>query len=158
MKKTYADECLERAEKATKGPWEYDSGNGEVETVPHRIAICDRAGNLEREQDVEYRYGDHIPEEALELLKTDNYDDLEFIAKARTDVPELARRLKLAVNDLRFFASHTGHVVRCKYGPDQCEPCFVAEQLDILADKLEAPTQPKETDPAQPDDAWLTRP
>ncbi len=51
--KTYADQCLERAEKATKGPW--------------------KAG-----------HSYHFEKNA------------EFIAHSRTDVPELARRLKKA--------------------------------------------------------------
>jgi hypothetical protein len=105
-KKTYADECLERAEKATIGPWIYDLGNGEVETSEHRVTICNRAGNLERKQDVEHRYGDEIPLEVIKLLQADNNDDMEFIAHARTDVPELARRLNEAIRLLKQLNCH----------------------------------------------------
>lgn len=59
--KTYADECLERAEKATEGPWK--SG-------------------------VTYHHEQNA----------------KFIAHARTDVPELARRLKKACETIRELA------------------------------------------------------
>lgn len=69
MTKTYPDESLERAEKATEGPWE---------------ASCDTVS---------------VPDQVI--CYTHNNDE-EFIAHARTDVPELARRLKRACDFLRF--------------------------------------------------------
>lgn len=74
MKKTYADQCLERAEKATEGPWEclpYGDGTNFL-----KWQVKD--SNY-------YRAATAIGRETA-----------EFIAHARTDVPELARRLKEA--------------------------------------------------------------
>ena len=80
MKKTYADECLERAEEATGGPWsEYQYGvcsEKVYNSVNERLNIC----------------GEVKPRDA------------EFIAHSRTDVVELARKLKKACDRLRFAA------------------------------------------------------
>lgn len=84
MTKSYAETCLERAEQATEGPWRDDAGNWEVE-CKHRNTIA--------AFDLSYARPD---------LKTcvcmyshdhgDNgWNDMKFIADARTDVPELAR-------------------------------------------------------------------
>lgn len=74
-KKTYADECIERAVKATEGPWEYildenwiDSNSG--------LVVNPSCGNLDK--------GHRIT-------------NGEFIAHSRVDVPELARRLKVSI-------------------------------------------------------------
>lgn len=73
--KTYADECLERAEGAAEGPW--------------RVTP--------------YEYGFRILEVngCSDWLKLIYEGDAEFIAHARTDVPELSRRLKHACMVLR---------------------------------------------------------
>lgn len=80
INKTYADECLERAGKATEGPWSwYRESVLSSKVSPSCVLSTDGYNN--------------------------NYDaesgDREFIAHARTDVPELARRLKLAIEILK---------------------------------------------------------
>jgi hypothetical protein len=77
MKKTYADICLERAEKATEEPW----------LVKHHRSF----GNLFRLDN---------PQTANQFVS--QYEpNREFIAHSRTDVPELSRRLKKACEALR---------------------------------------------------------
>lgn len=77
----YIDECLARAEKATEGPWIGD----EFEMCAPKAPVV-IPGNIR-------------------LVWADDYYmnewDAEFIAQARTDVPELARRLKKAITLLR---------------------------------------------------------
>jgi hypothetical protein len=81
---TYANKCLERAEKATKGPWSF------------------------RGWTVNAIYDD----DAFPLQVNTEFEsakqDAEFIAHARTDVPELARRLKKACESLRGIGLATG--------------------------------------------------
>lgn len=93
MKKTYADECLERAEKATEGPWE---------------SSCDNVATSD-----------------FHICATYNNDE-EFIAHARTDVPELAKRLKIALKELR----------RAAYAIDNED---YASQFTSIVHELEAP-------------------
>lgn len=81
--KTYIDECLERAEKATEGPWEamFTFGSSDLPAAvegPNRTLIV------------------RIDEACSEQPS----DDIRFIARARMDVPELARRLKKAIEAL----------------------------------------------------------
>jgi hypothetical protein len=86
MKKTYADICIERADKASKEPWkQYQNGD-----APWPDGIQDRDGNEVIGSTISY-------EQTGVYLK----ENAEFIAKARSDVPELARRLKRAVNYMR---------------------------------------------------------
>lgn len=90
--KSYADICLERASRSTEGPWKYDYGNWEVEcdnfeSDSYRDEVCS-VGSVR----------DGINGRTNPINPT---DDAEFIAHARTDVPELARRLKWACNYLR---------------------------------------------------------
>lgn len=82
-KKSYADQCLDRAEKATPGPWvryHYAAWDGIEDS--RRLDICCFSSS-------DWEADDHIP------------SNIEFIINARTDVPELARRLKLACEYLR---------------------------------------------------------
>lgn len=76
-KVSFADICIERAEKATQGPWvsEWDS-----------LAIKN------------VRASDQT------IIHSGFPTNSDFVANARTDVPELARRLKLAVKCLRQWA------------------------------------------------------
>ena len=99
MKKTYADECLERAEKATEGPWTATS-DWEAWAVASLNAHTDVVGTLSRAYRIPSRK--HL---GCELR------DADFIANARTDVPELARRLKRAI-DLLYGGSCE---LECKY-------------------------------------------
>ncbi len=77
--KTYADECLERAEKANKWPPIVSSYNAEKE------------------------YDHYIPE-ILTGYESDykHLADAEFIAHSRTDVPELARRLNRLIKEVKY--------------------------------------------------------
>lgn len=100
--KTYADECLERSEKATSGPWE-QIGGGAVST---RITT---------------------PDEVITVRNTNKpFEDGQFIASARTDVPELAKRLNRAITALK-------------------EAAFLLDNdnLLMLADELDEPLEKK---------------
>lgn len=80
MTKPYADTCLERADKATEGPWSTLEEENEV----HAIKFVDNGGD------------------PLHIAQWINEpENAEFIAYARTDVPELAKRLKRALEALR---------------------------------------------------------
>lgn len=85
MTKSYADECLERAKKATEGPWSTLEEGDEV----HAISFVEACGDPL-----------HI------ALSTHTEYDADFISHARTDVPELARRLKRACETLRGYDIH----------------------------------------------------
>lgn len=84
--KSYIDECLERAEKATLGPWVGD----EFEMVATKAPVLIK-GNKR-------------------LVWADDYHmnewDAEFIKHARTDVPELCNRLKTAIEELKNVRVH----------------------------------------------------
>jgi hypothetical protein len=92
---TYADECLERAGKATEGKWE---PNNEKLFIEGYATLEEQKNNI------------------------------EFIAHARTDVPELARRLKLSIQIIRQVANENPEL---------------SVGLYILADELEAPLEGK---------------
>ena len=85
MKKTFADICLERAEKATVGPWTHSSTCHQVNHVysEHQgFIVSDLVGSIAKIRSGRY-----------EFQKLNG----EFIAHARTDVPELARRLNKSI-------------------------------------------------------------
>ncbi len=82
MNKTYADNCLERAEKATKGPWHIGHIN---EDFSYFMDVDSPEGRI-----------------AEEVHDTEAY----FIVAARTSVPELARRLKRACSIIRHQGVH----------------------------------------------------
>ena len=102
---SYIDDILERASRATPGPWRNDCGNGQVETEDARIEICNRVGNSARKEDVAYRFGVEVPNDVASLLSFDNEDDMDFIAAARTDVVVLANRLRTALTILSKIAA-----------------------------------------------------
>lgn len=84
----YIEECLDRAEKATEGPWEAQVSlsiqtEKEMEKKRNRVASV-------RGITVWGKYS------AISCK-----DEAEFIAHSRTDVPELCRRLKKACEWLR---------------------------------------------------------
>ena len=90
--KTYADLCLERALKATEGPWKTykcSYSNGEACGI-------DPLGGF-----------DYSMDECHHPLSTENAD---FMSNARTDVPELARRLKIACEELKFVHLYYAHI------------------------------------------------
>lgn len=116
MKKTYADECLERAERATKEPW--IKWKGHYEIVAGKVTENTR-GCLR---------GKYKPICEMDDLGTNKMNNTKFIAHARTDVPELARRLKKACQILRDIHPHFS---------------FASKTMNDLADELEAPLNPK---------------
>ncbi len=76
--KTYAQICLDRADKATPGPWEAPE-----DIFP--LIYCDNfQGAIAAGYDTE--------------------ENRQFIAHSRTDVVELAKRLEKAIVALRFYA------------------------------------------------------
>ncbi len=95
-KKTYADICLERAERATEGPWDVTSDLPSW-AVASLKAQTDVVGTLNRAYRIPFRKN-----LGCEL------NDAEFIAHARTDVPELARRLTEACRILRLTSHNKG--------------------------------------------------
>lgn len=86
--KTYIEQVLERAEAATEGPWSVGESRPHI-ILPsnnpdeYALAVCEKWRRTSRED---------YPIEANAL----------FIAHARTDVPELALRLKKAIEALRY--------------------------------------------------------
>jgi hypothetical protein len=82
MKKTFADQCLERASKATLGPWVVDKD--EMIIAP-AVKTVTRSARI-------------ILEPPIHMTNATR----EFIAHARTDVQELAQRLKYAIDSIRF--------------------------------------------------------
>lgn len=102
-KSTYAEACLERAEKATEGPW-------------HRVAA-----NVEKSKHGHITTTWTFP------------DNAEFIAHARTDVPELARRLDSACDAIRKAADALNG-----YGTVILSMDPFSKILFDLADELEA--------------------
>lgn len=122
---TYADECLERAEKTPKGPWVtgYVAGQCYIDHQ-HGGAICKYVYDIVSDNN-EISHHSIIQKTTHHYVvnTTMEYGAMEkevaaFIAHARTDVPELARRLMKACERLR----NSG-----LYGPE-----------DELADELEA--------------------
>lgn len=82
MTKSYADSCIEIASHATEGPWVFDTD-------------CDVfAGKQDESGEFEKRV-------CTMPYSADYHADLKFIAHSRTDVVELARRLKKACEELR---------------------------------------------------------
>ncbi len=91
---TRLDEILKRCEAATPGPWELDYGNWEVESKHpehRRHAICG----------VDWSCRGFNEEEG----KIHPYQDAEFIANARTDLPLVVAALKKAVEALEIVKS-----------------------------------------------------
>ena len=72
MKKTYANQCLERASRATQGPWQCHDLAPTLLEMPKKKPI-----------------------------RINDWVDAEFIANSRTDVVELAMRLNKACELLR---------------------------------------------------------
>ena len=73
-------ELRELCDRATEGPWKWDSGNLQVETVPGRYSVCDVESNITGDLNgahPEFHY----------------YDTGEFIAESRTAMPQLIEAL-----------------------------------------------------------------
>lgn len=87
----FLEEMKKVGENATPGPWRNDCGNGEVETEAYRVKICNRAGNYDRKVATERIWCSGVPEEAANLLKYDNEEDMNFIATARNNWEKLIK-------------------------------------------------------------------
>jgi hypothetical protein len=112
MKKNYIEECLERANAATEGPWWVE---------PERYVK--REDGSEVLIDMEVAYGTQGDlSDTFNLYDSYNEKDYQFIA--HTDVVELAMRLKKACEALRMDPSEDRYIT----------------QLE-LADELEAPLE-----------------
>ena len=110
--KTLVDRIREARSKATKYNWKYDCGNQEIETDPHRYAVCHIETNLTgdlngMEPDIDfYNVGDFIALAANDILKL--CDAIDIYEKAITGV-------------------HDG----CDYlGYGQCEKCGAMVIID----------------------------
>lgn len=93
MKKyTYADLCLDIAEKATQSPWEpcIGSGNSEMTALSHQ----------EQEGSGTEFVCDFLPDWALGQSPRKEHN-MWFVMQSRLMVPELANRLKRAIEALR---------------------------------------------------------
>ena len=103
MDKARLEQIKKRCEVATDGPWHNDSGNGQVESESKRswrLPICDRISLTEREN--------HCLQFNLELNPPHhpvyNENDMNFIAAARTDLPDLlayVEKLEAEVEELK---------------------------------------------------------
>jgi hypothetical protein len=117
----YIAECLERAEKATEGPWTTWTESGmEGHFIIIIIIIVPHLG-IEKQGDSRYP------------VQTESRENSEFIAHARQDVPELARRLKYICEHLRE-AAKVQHGMNSPMGE-------LGEYWNRLADELEAPLE-----------------
>lgn len=97
MTKSYADQCLDRAERATPGPWKNEPAS--------QPWLRNRTNNA------------------------------EFCRHARTDVPELARRLKKAIDALQKIGYWKSDVNVC---------CFPVECYALVDELEEMPAEKDE--------------
>lgn len=106
-------ELKKLAERATPGPWVYDSGNGQVETKNWRIIICERYTDLERRYDANGMYPGGLPEEVEKLLTHRNDDDLDFMGAAN---PETVIKMIDLIDTYEYALKYISHM-----GPDMAE-------------------------------------
>lgn len=97
MAKSYIDQVLERAEKATVGPWKHEPSNHGYRLLYQPFL---RYGKYWEGNENDWEIINGLPDN-VNKIETYHHNDAEFIAHARTDVPELARRLKKACDLLR---------------------------------------------------------
>lgn len=127
-KKSYSDQCLERAENATKGPWETMCLFGSWD-LP--VQINDMKDNTIVKVDTDCR---------------NVVSNCNFIAASRTDVPELARRLKKACEALKQYKEVISEIISVLENKDSNISDlskFINEIYDLekeleLANELEA--------------------
>jgi hypothetical protein len=121
MIKSYADECLERAEKAFHKPALLIH-----KPIQDKCPSCKHASQFDGQCINHFcsEYYPTIPDRSHEQAYSD------FIAHARTDVPELARRLKDAIGVIAALLES----LECREDED-CDHC-VAKQAIL---ELEAP-------------------
>ncbi len=124
MNRTYIDECLERAEKAFTDPPKLTH-----KSVQDKCPECKHPSLFDGQciNNFCISYYPSIPDRTQEKAYS------EFIAHARTDVPELARRLKKAIAALQ------GAVAIAAVNLDTLS----ASRYRSLADELEAPLEEK---------------
>lgn len=84
----WTDPIRKRLKAATPGPWAYDSGNVEVETVDAHKHVADVAGTVEEQDDGTYCDGriSHF------------IDDGDFIAHSITDIANLLEEREILRN------------------------------------------------------------
>lgn len=82
-------------EAVTEGPWKWDAGNLQVETIPNRYTICDVESEITG--DLNGAHPDY-----------DYFSTGEFIAEARTCWPRVLKALEIAMQDLRSIKNGVG--------------------------------------------------
>lgn len=98
MGKTYADLCLERAAKATEGPWKYQFVD-DCMGMARSLSCNNEDVDVDSEFWIwEQLYGGDDTRDSVKLT----LETAQFIVHSRSDVPELARRLKKACDFLRY--------------------------------------------------------
>lgn len=109
MKKSFADICLEKSDKATPSPWRYNGiENPRIDSVTGFNSYM-----------------------IVDLLSPRN---AEFIAFSREALPEVARRLQVAIDTLRITAATF---------TESNVMCSIAYDLDLIANELEAMPEEK---------------
>lgn len=128
MKKTYIDECLERANAAYPGPWEWIIDNKSHSTtlnsnykddpyfasIDESLILDDGSSN-----------GEYQP-----VIDSDSPNGI-FIKHSRTDVPELCMRLKLAIEAIKQSIARA----------DDCGDSYNSRPIRDVLVKLEAPLE-----------------
>jgi len=103
MTKSYADICIERANVATEGPW--------------------------------FQFSSAHEGEPCNYIESDNgcvttvftgFENAKFIAHARTDVPELAKRLKLACEIIKELYDELVEHYNRNNNRNKCPHCKIA--------------------------------
>ena len=84
----YLDEVQARADKATPGPWEVKGNGAQPYASDGIVANCET--QIHNDDD----------EAGLESDERRGFDNADFIAAARTDVPKLAAMLRIALDAL----------------------------------------------------------
>ncbi len=116
---TYPDECIERAERATRGPWKLTEKKIDIAFLNKPILTT--------------FYGVDGPNAFVSFQSIgEAKPDAEFIAHSRTDVVELAMRLKRACVILK----NLNHSVIWD-DPEELD------EFNELIDELEAPLEKK---------------
>lgn len=107
MIKTFTQQVLERAEKATPGPWTPEYGVSmrsawSIENPMRRVAL----------------YLDGTKNIALDEETSEVEENLEFIAHSRTDLVEACKRLERAIEELKVLTQYPNELLgetTCKH-------------------------------------------
>lgn len=116
--KTFPEQALEIAEKATEGPWQVDTDQSRIrEGGDSKLKYC---------RDI-HLIGYRGLDDTNSIVK-DQLDNLNFIVYSRTALPELARRLKMAIDVIKRMSNLED---------------FKTTELVETAEQLEAPLEDK---------------